>query len=207
MIWVSTSKLTVPCLGARTPTRCRGLILYDGIRVALDDDRAAEIAATFERIRRPLQWPMENFRRQRISNRRFVVFRFSRVRRAARAGFAFGFALSEDSLPAVREPPEVVAYAFVHPAAAALHRTLVAGAGPWGSDRHRLYDRGASRLDVHGVRLDRRRHEREVRSFSGLLELGEDRPQPFQPRHVTGPESERLSLAHAASVPQRVATS
>ena len=93
----------------------------------MDDDRAAEIAATFERIRRPLQWPMENFRRQRISNRRFVGFRFSRVRRAARAGFAFGFALSEDSIPAIREPPEVVAYAFVDPAGSALHRTLVAG--------------------------------------------------------------------------------
>jgi len=70
---------------------------------------------------------MENFRRQRISNRRFVGFRFSRIRRAARAGFAFGFALSEDSLPAVGEPPEVVAYAFVEPAGSALHRTLVEG--------------------------------------------------------------------------------
>jgi len=93
----------------------------------LDDDRAAEIVATFERIRRPLQWPMENFRRQRISNRRFVGFRFSRVRRAARAGFAFGFVLTEDFLPTVREPPEVVAYAFVDPAGSALHRSLVAG--------------------------------------------------------------------------------
>ena len=74
----------------------------------MDEDRAAEIAATFERIRRPLQWPMENFRRRRISNRRFVGFRFSRVRRTGRAGFAFGFALHEDSVPGVREPPEVV---------------------------------------------------------------------------------------------------
>ncbi len=106
---------------------CRGLIPDDGIRVALDEDRAADITATFERIRRPLRWPMENFRRQRISNRRFVGFRFSRVRRAARAGFAFGFALHEDSLPAVREPPEVVAYAFVDPEGSALHRTLVEG--------------------------------------------------------------------------------
>ncbi len=93
----------------------------------MDDDRAAEIVATFERIRRPLQWPMENFRRQRISNRRFVGFRFSRVRRAARAGFAFGFVLTENFLPTVREPPEVVAYAFVDPAGSALHRSLVAG--------------------------------------------------------------------------------
>src|SRR5437879_2933177 len=110
-----------------TPTGCRDLIPQHGIRVALDDDRAAAIAATFERIRRPLQWPMENFRRQRISNRRFVGFRFSRVRRAARAGFAFGFALSEDSLPTVREPPEVVAYAFVEPKGSALYRTLAEG--------------------------------------------------------------------------------
>jgi len=93
----------------------------------LDEDRTAEIAATFERIRRPLQWPMENFRRRRISNRRFVGFRFSRVRRTGRAGFAFGFALHEDSVPGVREPPEVVAYAFVEPEGSALHRTLVDG--------------------------------------------------------------------------------
>jgi len=70
---------------------------------------------------------MENFRRQRISNRRFVGFRFSRVRRTARAGFAFGFALNDDALPAVREPPEVVAYAFVDPEGSTLHRTLVEG--------------------------------------------------------------------------------
>src|SRR2546429_9274395 len=125
MIWVSTSKLTVPCLGARTPTGCRGLILYDGIRVALDDDRAAEIAATFERIRRPLQWPMENFRRRHRSNRRFEGYEFSRVRRNVRAGFAFGFALREDSLPGITNPPEVVAYAFVEPNGSSLHRALV----------------------------------------------------------------------------------
>lgn len=102
-------------------------MLCGGIRAALDEDRAAEIAATFQRIRRPLRWPMENFRRQRVSNRRFVGFRFSRVRRNARAGFAFGFALNEDSLPAIREPPEVVAYAFVDPENSALHRALVEG--------------------------------------------------------------------------------
>src|SRR6267143_2500040 len=106
---------------------CRDLITYGGIRAALDEDRAAEIAATFQRIRRPLRWPMENFRRQRVSNRRFVGFRFSRVRRGARAGFAFGFALNEDSLPAIREPPEVVAYVFVDPENSALHRALVEG--------------------------------------------------------------------------------
>ena len=81
-----------------------------------------------------------------------------------------------------------------------------AGPGPSESDRHELDDCALPRLNVHEVHLDRRRHEGEVLSFSRLLDLAEDRPQPFQPRHATGPEPERLSLAHARSVPQRVAT-
>ena len=93
----------------------------------MEADRSAEIAATFERIRRPLQWPMENFRRRHRSNRRFEGYEFSRVRRGVRAGFAFGFALTENSLPGIAEPPEVVAYAFVEPNGSALHRTLVTG--------------------------------------------------------------------------------
>jgi hypothetical protein len=93
----------------------------------LEEDRAPEIAATFERIRRPLQWPMENFRRRRISNRTFVGYRFSRVRRNAQAGFAFGFVLGGDAVAGVEEPPEVVAYAFVEPEGSALRRTLVDG--------------------------------------------------------------------------------
>jgi hypothetical protein len=93
----------------------------------LDEDRAAEIAATFERIRRPLQWPMENFRRRRVANRKFVGYRFSRVRRNARAGFAFGFVLGAEAVAGVKEPPEVVAYAFVEPEGSALRRTLVKG--------------------------------------------------------------------------------
>ncbi|MGI0149382.1 MAG: hypothetical protein ACREDF_07620 [Thermoplasmata archaeon] len=92
----------------------------------MDADRSAEIAATFERIQRPLRWPMENFQRRKISNRGFVGYRFSRARRDARAGFCFGFALRQDALPGLEDPPEVVAFAFVEPHETALHRTLVA---------------------------------------------------------------------------------
>jgi len=91
----------------------------------MDQGRSAEIAATFERIRRPLRWPMENFRRKHIANRQFVGYRFSRVRRLSAAGFSFGFALRNDSLPGIIEAPEVVGYAFVEPANSALHRDLV----------------------------------------------------------------------------------
>src|SRR3989442_13762653 len=101
----------------------------------MDRARSAEIAATFERFRRPLRWPMENFRRKHIANRQFVGYRFSRVRRHSAAGFNFGFALRNDSLPGIIEAPEVVGYAFVEPANSALHRDLVErGTGP----RHRL---------------------------------------------------------------------
>jgi hypothetical protein len=93
--------------------------------IPLDDDRTAEIAATFDRIHRPLRWPMENFRRRRVSTGGFIGYRFSRVRENARAGFCFGFALRGDVLPGLEEPPEVVAYAFVDPEKSALHRTLV----------------------------------------------------------------------------------
>ena len=91
----------------------------------MDPDRRVEIAATFERIRRPLRWPMENFARAHVANRHFVGYRFSRVRRNSIAGFSFGFALRTDSLPGVTEVPEVVAYAFVRPARSVLHRDLV----------------------------------------------------------------------------------
>jgi len=103
----------------------RGLIRHGGVRGAVDADRTAEIAATFERIQRPLRWPMENFRRRRVSNRGFIGYRFSRVRENARAGFCFGFALRDDVLPGLGEPPEVVAYAFVEPEESVLYRTLV----------------------------------------------------------------------------------
>ncbi len=91
----------------------------------MDESRGAEIAATFERIRRPLRWPMENFGRKRIVNREFVGYRFSRVRRNSVAGFSFGFALRNDALPGITDAPEVVGYAFVQPAKSALHRDLV----------------------------------------------------------------------------------
>src|SRR2546421_8631634 len=90
----------------------------------VDDDRSAEIAATFQRIRRPLRWPMENFARTKISNRRFIGYRFSRVSGRASAGFCFGFALGNGSIPGVREAPEVVAHAFARPIGSALHRRL-----------------------------------------------------------------------------------
>ena len=68
---------------------------------------------------------MEKFGRRRVANRRFVGYRFFRTRGNARAGFFFGFALQDDLLPGVQNPPEVVAYAFVEPTQSALHRTLV----------------------------------------------------------------------------------
>src|SRR2546427_7295542 len=92
---------------------------------SLDDDRKAEIEATFKRVQRPLGWPMENFRRRYISNKGFVGYRFSRIRRNAQAGFSFGFALREGLYPGIREPPEVVAYAFVEPRESTLHEALV----------------------------------------------------------------------------------
>src|SRR3989475_7697150 len=92
---------------------------------SLDDDRKAEIEATFKRIHRPLRWPMENFRRRYISNQGFVGYRFSRIRRNAHAGFSFGFALREGLYPGIREPPEVVACAFVEPRESTLHEALV----------------------------------------------------------------------------------
>ena len=91
-----------------------------------EDDQAAEIAATFRRIQRPLRWPMENFARTTITNRGFVGYRFSRVLGRASTGFCFGFVLRNGAVPGVREPPEVVAYAFARPVGTALHRRLTA---------------------------------------------------------------------------------
>lgn len=68
---------------------------------------------------------MERFQRRRVSNRRFIGYRFSRARRNARAGFSFGFALGPDAVPGLEEPPEVVAFAFVEPVGTPLHRSLV----------------------------------------------------------------------------------
>lgn len=89
------------------------------------DDRTQEIEATFERIRRPLRWPMERFKRTKVRTKGFVGYRFSRIRRSAAAGFAFGFVLRDGVLPIPVAPPEAVAYAFVSPVDSALYRDLV----------------------------------------------------------------------------------
>src|SRR5256712_10815571 len=102
-----------------------GLSPPTGSGCSLDDARKAEIEARFKRIHRPLRWPMENFRRRYISNKGFVGYRFSRIRRNAQAGFSFGCALREGLYPGIREPPEVVAYAFVEPRESTLHEALV----------------------------------------------------------------------------------
>lgn len=88
-------------------------------------DSTREIEETFRRIRRPLQWPMEAFRRRKVQSASFVGYRFSRVRGTATAGFAFGFLLRDGGLPIQAEPPEIVAYAFVRPRGSALHGRLV----------------------------------------------------------------------------------
>ncbi len=91
----------------------------------MDVDRTEEIAATFERIHRPLRWPLAEYRRQKVARAGFTGYLFSRVRGRAVAGFAHGFALREDALPGVVSPPEAVSYVFVRPAGSALHRDLV----------------------------------------------------------------------------------
>lgn len=106
----------------------------------MDEDRTDDIRAAFRRVQRPLRWPMEDFRRKRVRNAGFDGYRFSRSRRGSEAGFAFGFALRKDALPGIREPPEVVAYAFVEPVGSALHRDLVLRPG---SAVRRLVRQGA----------------------------------------------------------------
>ena len=92
----------------------------------MEPDRAEDIRAAFRRIARPLRWPLEDYRRRRVSTSRFTGYEFSRARGSATAGFAYGFALRRDALPGVRDPPEAVVYVFVKPAGSALHRDLVA---------------------------------------------------------------------------------
>lgn len=91
----------------------------------MEPNRTEEIKATFRRIARPLRWPLEDYRRRRVSNTRFAGFQFSRARGTAAAGFAYGFALRPDALPGIRDPPEAVVYVFVRPAGSPLHRELV----------------------------------------------------------------------------------
>ncbi len=91
-------------------------------------DRTSEIAAAFERIQRPLRWPLADYRRHKVSRSDFTGYVFSRVRGRAVAGFAYGFALREGRLPGIRQPPEAAVYVFVRPVGSGLHRDLVAGA-------------------------------------------------------------------------------
>ena len=95
------------------------------LAASVDTDRSAAIAATFERIQRPLRWPLEDFRRRKFATAALVGFRFSRTRGSAEAGFVYGFALKAEAVPGVREPPEAVAFAFVRPVGSALFRDLV----------------------------------------------------------------------------------
>lgn len=92
---------------------------------AVDSNRSRDIEATFERIQRPLRWPLGDCRRRKVTTAALVGFRFSRMRGSAEAGFVFGFALQSDALPGIREPPEAVAYAFVRPVGSALYEELV----------------------------------------------------------------------------------
>ncbi len=88
-------------------------------------DYSVEIAGTFERIQRPLRWPMESYRRRKISSPSFIGYRFSRVKGSASAGFAYGFALRTDEGLGIRAPPEAVIYAFVRPTGSDLYARLV----------------------------------------------------------------------------------
>lgn len=92
---------------------------------AVGKDRSRDIAATFERIQRPLRWPLGDFRRRKFATAGLVGFRFSRMRGSAEAGFVYGFALRPDAALGVREPPEAMAYAFVRPVGSDLFEELV----------------------------------------------------------------------------------
>lgn len=92
-------------------------------------DYAREIEGTFERIQRPLRWPMDAYRRRKITSSGFVGYRFSRMNRSASAGFAYGFALTPDETLGVRAPPEAVIYVFVRPVGSALYQQLVTRPG------------------------------------------------------------------------------
>ena len=91
----------------------------------MDADRTEDVQAVFERIHRPLRWPLADYRRRKISGKGFTGFVFSRGKGDASAGFAYGFALEPDALPGIREPPEVAVHVFVKPVGSDLHRELV----------------------------------------------------------------------------------
>lgn len=91
----------------------------------MDTDRTGEIARTFERIHRPLRWPLAEYSRRKVARAGFTGYVFTRSRGTAGAGFAHGFALREDSFPGITSPPEAVSYVFVRPVSSALYRDLV----------------------------------------------------------------------------------
>jgi len=96
-----------------------------GFAVSMESGRSQDIRDTFERIERPLRWPLGDFRRRKFETSGEIGFRFSRVRGSSEAGFVYGFALRVEALPGVREPPEAVAYAFVRPVGSDLFGDLV----------------------------------------------------------------------------------
>lgn len=111
------------------PPGTRRLIPAASYAAAVGRDYSEEIRGTFERIQRPLRWPMEDYRRRKISTAGFVGYRFSRMRGSATAGFAYGFALAPSEALGVWAPPEAVAYAFVRPTRSTLYEELVTRPG------------------------------------------------------------------------------
>jgi len=94
---------------------------------------------------------MDSFRRQRLALRGFSGYRFSRVRRGATAGFAFGFLLKDHALGIAAVPPEAVAYAFAEPLGSSLFRDLVTRRG---SAVRRLVRAGSRAGVPFDLRLD-----------------------------------------------------
>jgi hypothetical protein len=95
------------------------------MRSPVDPDRADEIAATFERIQRPLRWPLEDYGRRTVKRAGFTGYVFTRSRGTMVAGFAHGFALRAGAFPGIASPPEAVTYVFIRPLGSALYRDLV----------------------------------------------------------------------------------
>ncbi len=92
-------------------------------------DYSAEMAGTFERIQRPLRWPMEDFRRRKVATSGFLGYRYSRARGSAAAGFTYGFATAPSQEQGILAPPEAVISAFVRPTDGTLYEELVTRPG------------------------------------------------------------------------------
>jgi hypothetical protein len=136
-------------------------------------DYEEEIRGTFERIQRPLRWMMAEYTRRRISSPAFAGYRFSRVRRSASAGFAYGFALASDEEMGIHAPPEAVTYAFVRPTDSDLYEELVTRAD---SAVRRLASNSRSlghRFELHlGREISAVRHRSFARVPPELFVLG-----------------------------------